>query len=279
MLRKIVHLSALLLCLTGCAATVANPEIESPSPQKQEIIPSVEGFITITEDEYPSVGRLLNDDMQPKCSVVLIEQDVVLTAAHCIRNEEPYVQFGDELYSIKCTSVHPQYNATLKVEYDVAVIMLDTYVRDIVPSRINSKSLVDIMKGAPVISVGYSRGFKKRSKLNTLFYYGTLESEPTSMKMLPMGGSVWFGDSGGPVFMFIDNDFKVVGIISTFSMYRDMIYENSATRVDVTYDWIEEEIKNERKMDRLGREEDSISTNTSRDNNNNSGILRRSYAR
>ena len=278
MLRKIVHLSALLLCLAGCATTVVPPKAESP-PQKKEILPSVEGFITITEDEYPSVGRLLNDDMQPKCSVVLIEQDVVLTAAHCIRDEEPYVQFGDELYSIKCTSIHPEYNATFKVEYYVAVIMLDTYVRDIVPSRINSKSLVDTMKGAPVISVGYSRGFKKRSKLNTLFYYGTLESEPTSMKMLPMGGSVWFGDSGGPVFMFIDNKFCVAGIISTFSMYKDMIYENSATRVDVVYDWVEEEIKNERRMDRLGREKDSIGTNTRWDNHNNSGVLSGSYNR
>tara|TARA_Y100001937_G_scaffold13929_2_gene18516 strand:- start:702 stop:1463 length:762 start_codon:yes stop_codon:yes gene_type:complete len=251
MLRKIVHLSALLLCLTGCAATVATPETESPSPKIQEITPSVEGFITITEDEYPSVGRLLNDDMQPKCSVVLIEQDVVLTAAHCIRDEEPYVQFGDELYSIKCTSVHPLYNATLKVEYDVAVIILDTYVRDIIPSRINSKSLINTMKGAPIISVGYSRGFKKRSKLDTLLYYGTLESEPTNLKMLPVGGSVWFGDSGGPLFMFIEGDFRVVGIISAFSMYKDMIYENSATRVDMVYDWIEEEIRYERSIRRM----------------------------
>tara|TARA_B100001094_G_scaffold333417_1_gene411873 strand:- start:20880 stop:21638 length:759 start_codon:yes stop_codon:yes gene_type:complete len=252
MLRKIVYLSALLLCFTGCAAKTVKPSAESPPPKK-EIVPSIEGFITITEDDYPSVGRLLSGDMRPKCSVVLIEQDIVLTAAHCISNDESYVQFGDEMYSIKCATKHPQYNADMKVGYDVAVIVLDTYVRGIFPSGINSKPLLDVRKGTPVISVGYSRGFKKRSELNTLFYYGTLESEPTGMKMLPMGGSVWFGDSGGPVFMLIDNRFVVVGIISTFSMYRDMIYENSAIRVDVVYNWIREEIDSERKIERMVR--------------------------
>ncbi len=252
MLRKIVHLSAILLCAAGCATKVVPPKTESPPPPKIEVTPNVEGFVTISEGEFPSVGRLLDDDLRPKCSVVLIEEDVVLTAAHCIRNDESFVQFGDELYSIKCSLKHPEYSAFLKIEHDVAIIFLDTYVRGIRPSNINSKSLVDTMKGTPIVSVGYSRGFKKRSKLDTLFYYGTLESEPTNLKMLPIGGSVWFGDSGGPLFMLIDGDFYVVGIISAFSMYKDMIYENSATRVDIVYDWIEEEIKNERRNSILG---------------------------
>ena len=43
----------------------------------------------------------------------------------------------------------------------------------------------------------------------------------------------------------VDGGFKLVGVISTFSMDRGVIYENSACRVDIVYDWIEGVIKNE----------------------------------
>ncbi len=135
----------------GCASTTVTPEADSP-PQKREIVPNIDGFVTIPEYEYPSVGRLLNNSMIPKCSVVLVEEDVVLTAGHCISNDESYVQFGNEIYSIECSIKHPEYDVSSKVRYDIALVFLDTHVRGIKPSKINMEPLTDVMKGTPVVS-------------------------------------------------------------------------------------------------------------------------------
>ena len=46
--------------------------------------------------------------------------------------------------------------------------------------------------------------------------------------------------------MRVGGELVVIGINSSFSMDRGRIYQNSACRVDVVYDWIERTIENER---------------------------------
>jgi hypothetical protein len=59
--------------------------------------------------------------------------------------------------------------------------------------------------------------------------------EPTVFKILPLDGTIWFGDSGGAIY---DNSGVLVGIISSLGIARGHLFENSATRLDLFRDWI-----------------------------------------
>jgi hypothetical protein len=54
--------------------------------------------------------------------------------------------------------------------------------------------------------------------------------------MLPIFGSVWFGDSGGAV---VDENGLLIGIISSLLVYRERLYENNVIRLPELIDWIE----------------------------------------
>ena len=69
----------------------------------------------------------------------------------------------------------------------------------------------------------------------TIWYYGTLEEEPISFKMIPTEGTIWFGDSGGAI---VDSSGTLVGIISSMKRHRSVLFENSAIRVDRFLPWI-----------------------------------------
>jgi secreted trypsin-like serine protease len=102
-------------------------------------------------------------------------------------------------------------------------------------------------RGSQVVVAGYGSDIKKYSPLGLFWYYGTLESDPTNMRVLTLRGtSIFYGDSGGPVYMRMGEELVIVGINSSFSMDMGRIYQNSACRVDVIYDWIERTIENER---------------------------------
>ena len=66
-------------------------------------------------------------------------------------------------------------------------------------------------------------------------------------KILPVDGSVWFGDSGGGAFATIGGKKYQIGIIRSFSAIRirgaPTIIENSCVRVDRYLVWIRSIIK------------------------------------
>ena len=217
--------------------------LKTPPPPKK-----VEGFTTIEEgddDPYPSVALLLDNDYSPVCSATLIEEDTLLTAAHCIDDGDVcFVRIGDSIRDVRDTVYHPNFSDNRgNIRYDVGLVFLETPIVDIEPTPLNDMPLYG-REGFPITTVGYSKGFKKYSEIGTFWYYGTLESEPTNMKFLTPNGSIWFGDSGGPVFMYVEGKKKIIGIISSFSMTMNgyKIYENSATRVDMVWSWIHQEM-------------------------------------
>lgn len=91
----------------------------------------------------------------------------------------------------------------------------------------------------PLTVIGYGGGIKRRSAPNLFHYFGSLTEEPGYFKFLPLDGTVWFGDSGGAV---LDADGTVIGVVSSLSLFKGHLYENSATRLDLFSKWITEAI-------------------------------------
>ena len=54
-------------------------------------------------------------------------------------------------------------------------------------------------------------------------------------KMLPLDGTVWFGDSGGAI---VNAKGELVGVVSSLGIYHGNLYENSAVRLDLIHKWI-----------------------------------------
>ena len=69
------------------------------------------------------------------------------------------------------------------------------------------------------------------------------------MMMLPLHGTIWFGDSGGAVYGLVHGEMVLVGVMSNFSVSDGLIFENSATKVRFYHDWIME-VLNGREIDK-----------------------------
>ena len=229
MLRRLVHLSALLLCLMGCtpnASTLSNPKSQ------------INGFTNIEVlDPFPEVGLLL-DNSRPKCTVTLIEDDVVLTAAHCVQTEGVYeVKLKGKIYGCEKIMVHPKSHISVIIAYDVALVFLDEKVKGIEPAKVN-RCNIEGMTSLPLITVGYSRGFKKRSDLGTIVYVEQIQNNDHQLRMIPLMGTIFHGDSGGPVYSVVDGELCVIGVISYYLKVGGVVYENVAMRTDSIANWI-----------------------------------------
>ena len=232
--------------LVGCQTL---PTRHQTSTSQESSFPN---FTTVTapnEDLFPFVGSLVREDKTLIGSGILIAPDVVLTAGHVVdAGEAKYF----ELISSKASQIsdivlHPQYKIDGFILNDIALVFLEDDI-DIKPIKLIGAGDV-CYKGKPLTTIGYSGGIKKYSRPNIFWYYGRLVAEPQQMKILPLKASVWFGDSGGAVIGLFGNEWKLVGVISSFSYREGIVYENSAASVRFYKKWIEEVI-NEQGLDR-----------------------------
>jgi secreted trypsin-like serine protease len=175
-------------------------------------------------NRHPNVGALVgtfDGQTYPYCSGTLISPTVFLTAAHCdIGTSTVYVTFDSEytsksrLYSGTFHS-DPLYNQSQNDPHDIAVVVLDKPIRDIVPAQLPTLGQFEsVAKDQKFTAVGYGGqealnqpGGPVIGHLNTREYavstfnalgpgYLHLSQNPATGN----GGSC-YGDSGGPNFL------------------------------------------------------------------------------
>jgi len=227
MRNTISYLLATILCFSGCASTKDTPapkEIKKPTSHTY-----VEHY---PMDPYPFVGSVCDFENNLIGSGVLIAPNLVLTAAHVTEGQEHlnFVEHDGDSYCVSEIIYHPDYNSN-ELKHDISLLVLESASNE-EPVALEDKPF----KHMDLIVVGYGTGKKRFSNHGTFWYYGRLINSPQFMIMLPLKGTIWFGDSGGGVFT-LEN--KLVGIVSYFQHKDGTIYENGCASMLYYKEWIE----------------------------------------
>ena len=221
-----ILLISTLLWVSGCKT---GEVVQQPTTQVQEKI-----YFNSTEDydPFPSVGSIMDERGRLIGSGVLIRPDVVLTAGHVVDDRAYSFFIGEEEILIDAIKLHPDYNHNNNIETDIALVFLacDSIYT---PAELQGKEET-LTRGNVLTTVGYSGGVKRYSTYGTFWYYGTLITQPSQIKWLPLEATIWF--------CYFDAKLKLVGVMSHLSSFKDRAYENSATSVPYFYDWIMEEL-------------------------------------
>ena len=249
------YLSVPLLLIIGCQTPQAStlpPQTTNDIVIQEEPPRFLDEWFTPTtseHDPYPSVCSLHLESGWLTGSGILIRPNVVLTAGHCIEDDDiSYIVIGNEEIMVKDMVLHPSYNKTFgRIQNDIGLIILECD-SNYEPATIGCVEWM--FRYQDITTVGHSFEYKKYSKPNVFRYFGTVVEEPNYMKFIPRPASVWPGDSGGGVFAKFQGKDYVVGIISNYIVIeafngRIVVSECSATIIVKYLDWIETEIKNE----------------------------------
>lgn len=202
---------------------------------------------------HPSVGALVSptrftDGTWAYCSGTLITSTVFLTAAHCAEDGGPAIVTFDPAYVAGDATytgtfhVDPLYPGPTSNPHDVAVVVLDRAVTEIVPSLLPAAgSLSNLPKDQLITSVGYGANMVTHGPGGHGYLYndvrrvatGTLNATNTawlraSMNSALGNGGTCFGDSGGPNFLGTSN------IVAATTIMGDSVCR--ATNVDYRMD-------------------------------------------
>jgi len=254
-------LALLVIVSSGCASSSTTTPQNTNEPwfddttfsaiaDKSKINKGVIFDVGSSNDPFPYVCSVFNCEERIVGSGVLIRQDVVITAAHCNISPLGFVSFdgGVTLLEIKDSLDHPRFSMGFfsSPESDISLLFLEESIDDITPILLSTKPL-DPRKnrGMKMVAIGFGDGIKSFTLGSSCWYYGTMEGEDTLMWQ----GSTThaeFGDSGGAVIRFnYDSPPSLCGVISSLLMSRKgTVIHSSATRIDLYYKWIVENIDN-----------------------------------
>ena len=173
---------------------------------------------------HPEVGALVgqfSSGTYPYCSGTLISPTVFLTAAHCdLGTSRVYVTF-DSVFSSNSKLLagtyyaDPLYNFAQDDPHDIAVVVLDSAVKNIAPARLPAAGSLGVLTvNQPFTSVGYG-GQEPVNQPGgpAIFYYDIREYSTSSLNAINPAwlrlsqnpntgdGGTCYGDSGGPNFI------------------------------------------------------------------------------
>lgn len=192
----------------------------------------------VVENGYAPVGALtwnVRGYRGAFCTATLIDPSWVLTAAHCLTQQDglvvrPEIVFflvgtdarvatsggptAGALYATASFHLHPDYDAVYEAN-DIALVKLATPVDGVPPLAYNASMLTPSGKVATYVGFGATEGvtqtgggLKRRTDITVTAAFDTVYFSEY------MGSSPCFGDSGGPALMTVDTELRVVGVNS-----------------------------------------------------------------
>lgn len=228
----------------------------------QTFLPTIIGGEDVTSMDDPVAlstvhikGFLLRSTFS--CSGVLIAQDLVITAAHCLgpgwAKTEIYLANGIGPFNGVKYARHPKYNERSKLQeprFDLAVIKLNKPVpQPFHPVEINNNESLN-KANAPTLLAGYGQNVPSSNPDGTggIGVLRKVDQEMIDPEFNPYEFLVnirnkgsCFGDSGGPAFVIENNTLFLSGITSrltennivsapnkkrVYSCLTEMIYSN-----------------------------------------------------
>jgi secreted trypsin-like serine protease len=210
----------------------------------QSVEPQVVGGTAVPDGRYPFVAALLDTRLgstaraQQFCGGTLIDQDSVLTAAHCVERASPQPlriavgrtvlnsDQGEEL-GVSAIRVHPSYNGRRSSAHDAAVLQLSGAVSGTAPVALAAAGSNSLERpGRRVGIAGWGKtgsGFPDRMRQASVPVVSDARAEkvygrafvPALMVAAGKTGvDTCVGDSGGPVFAVTPGGARQIGITS-----------------------------------------------------------------
>lgn len=243
--------------LTSCVQTESSA-LYSPNSY-HEAVAVIGGQVAASQDVFAQSTMLIETESGELCSGTLIAANLLLTAAHCIVNAESDVfhvsgNFAGRTFTTMSVAsrTHPDYKRHSVFfglgghsnSNDIGLLLLrDKFPAEFQPALLPVKELNYKNHEVMIAGYGFSAGLRKGDF--GLLYFGSTQvssEQPNDSIILNQGGSALTcpGDSGGPVYTFLENKLVVIGVHSWGNCARGIANSES---VGQHLFWLKQTIK------------------------------------